>query len=240
MGLTVNTYCKRCRVAAPEIGDYGFIGSPTLGPRPRGGLTPFGEIYAGLAALRLVTPELDAFKAFLDAHRRHRIVQASDDDDADEEPPELAPFCHGAGRVSAGTYVEKAGDYVVSLDLATGRRRWTWHRKGHRIGGVHLCGDRLCLASDEGYYELDAATGAVVRHHDLESSLPDAQRRRQLQPILVSTTHIFGVLNSGLSVAFDRNSGRHVWSFRSGPCALHAANGRLYYGAGDRVGCLEP
>jgi hypothetical protein len=62
MGVTVAAYCQRCRVSAPEVGD-------------------FGVIYDGLGALRLVAPELAGFEAFLDEHGKHRVVQVSDNDD---------------------------------------------------------------------------------------------------------------------------------------------------------------
>ncbi len=119
MGVTVTTYCKRCRVAAPEVGDFGFIGSPTLGPAKRGDVTPFGTIYAGLAALRLVTPELAGFKAFLDEHGRHPIVQQSDADDEEDgdapSTPRLKPFRFRATGFVAGFYDLRCGQCDASI-----------------------------------------------------------------------------------------------------------------------------
>ena len=93
MGVTFTTWCKKCGVEGPEMGDFGFVGAPTLGPaKKKGGLMPFGEIHDGFAALGMVTEELAGFKAFLDAHRGHPIVQGGDGeedeygDDADETP----------------------------------------------------------------------------------------------------------------------------------------------------------
>jgi HEAT repeat protein len=111
MGVTVTAYCKRCRIAAPEVGDFGFIGSPTLGPAKRGDVTPFGTIYEGLAALRLITPELASFKAFLDEHGKHPLVQLSDADEEGEDaaPPKLKAFRFRASGFVAGFYDLRCG-----------------------------------------------------------------------------------------------------------------------------------
>jgi HEAT repeat protein len=110
MGVTFTTYCRRCAVEAPEMGDFGYVGAPALGRgRKKGGLTPFGVIHDGFAALRMITPELAAFRAFLDEHGAHPLVQASDlgeDLDRDESAPppsRLKRFCHRARSVD-GTY----------------------------------------------------------------------------------------------------------------------------------------
>jgi hypothetical protein len=50
------------------------------------GLTPFGIIHAGFAALRIVTSELVAFRAFLDGHGGHPLTQWSDTGDEDFGP----------------------------------------------------------------------------------------------------------------------------------------------------------
>lgn len=111
MGVAFSAWCRRCGVGAPEVGDFGYIGAPTLGERKRGGLLPFGAIYQGFAALRMVTVELAAFKAFLDAHPGHPIAQRSDlgeeDFDAEEEkarPGRLKPFRFRSDRFVEGFY----------------------------------------------------------------------------------------------------------------------------------------
>jgi HEAT repeat protein len=89
MGLTFTSVCTKCGVEAPEVGDFGYIGSPSLDDRKRrGDLQTFGFIYAGLAAIGALTEEIEAFKAFLDEHGHHAIRQYNDlgeEDFGDEE-----------------------------------------------------------------------------------------------------------------------------------------------------------
>ncbi len=79
MGLTYTSICVQCGVRAPEIGDSGYMGTPVADfAKRRRGLQTFGSIYAGLAAIGAITVEIEAFKAFLDEHGAHPIVQYSD------------------------------------------------------------------------------------------------------------------------------------------------------------------
>lgn len=96
------------------MGDFGYVGAPVLGAtRKRGGLVPFGVIYEGFAALRMVTSELAAFKVFLDAHDGHPITQSSDfgeedfdggEDGEEEGPGRLKAFRFKSGRLAEGFY----------------------------------------------------------------------------------------------------------------------------------------
>lgn len=79
MGVAFRAVCARCRVEAPEVGDLGHIGAPSLDSKRRArGPQTFGYLYAGFAALGLLTEEIEAFKAFLDEHAGHPIRQYSD------------------------------------------------------------------------------------------------------------------------------------------------------------------
>lgn len=82
MGVTCSFTCVECGEDAPELGDFGYIGYPSLdsGKGDRD-IPNFGYIYAGLAAVGLVTDEVQAFQAFLVRHRGHQI-----DSSADGEP----------------------------------------------------------------------------------------------------------------------------------------------------------
>lgn len=114
MGVSVTTYCRRCGVEAPVVGDHGYVGAPVLAPgRRHQGLMPFGSIYQGLAGLRMLTAELVAFKAFLEAHTGHPLVQSYDDGEIDfggsdeddhQEPARVKPFRHRQGRVVVAFY----------------------------------------------------------------------------------------------------------------------------------------
>jgi hypothetical protein len=107
MSVAVVAYCKRCGVAAPEVGDAGFIGAPTLASGKRGGLASFGAIHDALSALRLTSPEIEAFRAFLDAHDHHGVVRLSDVDEDDEgapRPRRLKSFRFRAAGFVAGSW----------------------------------------------------------------------------------------------------------------------------------------
>lgn len=109
MSVTVIVWCRRCGVEAPEIGDLGFVGTPRLTGRKQDGLLPFGVLYEGFAALGMVTAELAAFKAFLDAHAGHPIDRSSDDGEegsGGDEPEARAPSRLEAFRFAGGAFVQ--------------------------------------------------------------------------------------------------------------------------------------
>ena len=91
MGVTFVVVCEKCGVDAPEVGDFGYIGAPSLELRGRrDGLQSFGFIYEGLEAIGAVTQEIEAFKTFLDEHRGHPIAQIGDGGELEEELDEDA------------------------------------------------------------------------------------------------------------------------------------------------------
>lgn len=110
MSVTFSAYCRRCGVAAPELGDFGYVGLPLLRPRAKRGLLAFGTIYQGLAGMGMVTAELAAFLAFLQAHDGHPITQSADgieedfDDDASETPKRLKAFRFKLARQVEGQH----------------------------------------------------------------------------------------------------------------------------------------
>jgi HEAT repeat protein len=106
LGVTYTTVCTRCRVEGPPVGDFGFIGAPSLETKPsKKGIHPFGYLYAGFAALGLLTEEIEAFKAFLEAHHGHPLHQY--DDAGDEEIGEEEDDEDGAESVSASKATRK-------------------------------------------------------------------------------------------------------------------------------------
>jgi len=86
MGVTFDLLCLRCGERAPEIGDFGYIGYPTLSSRKRLFQTPqnFGYIYDGLAAVGLLPLEVEAFRVFLQRHRWHRLLPLPGFDEEDD------------------------------------------------------------------------------------------------------------------------------------------------------------
>ncbi len=89
LGITYGSVCVQCGVEAPELGDFGYAGIPSASAtRRRGAMQTFGFIHAGLAAIDLLTEEVEAFKAFLDEHAGHPIRQYNDmgSEDFDEDP----------------------------------------------------------------------------------------------------------------------------------------------------------
>ena len=75
MGMCCWTVCRDCDAEAPQLGDFGYLGYPSLEERANGSAaTTFGAIYRGLAAVHLVTEEIDDFRRFLERHAGHRVV----------------------------------------------------------------------------------------------------------------------------------------------------------------------
>ena len=89
MGVTFGVVCEQCGVEGPEVGDFGYIGAPSLELRTRrDGLQSFGSIYEGLEAIGVVTQEIEAFKTFLDEHRGHPIALCGDGEEELDEGAE--------------------------------------------------------------------------------------------------------------------------------------------------------
>jgi hypothetical protein len=86
MGVTFDLLCLRCGERAPEVGDFGYIGYPALSSRKRLFRTPqnFGYIYDGLASVGLLPLEVEAFRLFLERHRRHRLLPLPGFEDEDD------------------------------------------------------------------------------------------------------------------------------------------------------------
>jgi HEAT repeat protein len=118
LGVAYTTVCTLCGVEAPEVGDFGFIGAPSLETkRSKKGTHPFGYLYAGFAALGLLTEEIEAFKAFLEAHHGHKLHRY--DDAGGEELGEEEDGDDGAGSVSPSKptrkFTFKKGKFVEAF-----------------------------------------------------------------------------------------------------------------------------
>ncbi|KHD07438.1 hypothetical protein PN36_10135 [Candidatus Thiomargarita nelsonii] len=82
MSVSFFTYCIDCSVNAPEIGDAGMMGAPSLEIVSDSFYT-FGWIYDGLKAISLLPYSIESYKSFLETHQGHKIHMD------DEQLPEL-------------------------------------------------------------------------------------------------------------------------------------------------------
>jgi len=82
MSVSFFTYCIDCSVNAPEIGDAGMMGAPSLEIVS----DSFGWIYDGLKAISLLPHSIESYKSFLETHQGHKIFLGNDHMD---ELPEL-------------------------------------------------------------------------------------------------------------------------------------------------------
>ena len=112
MGVNAWVVCRDCGARAPEVGDFGYIGYPSLESRsePVEGIHTFGYLYEGFKALRLLTGELEAVRAFLRRHRRHQtdLVLEGDDDadvESDADQPDERDAEPDGPRLDDGFYV---------------------------------------------------------------------------------------------------------------------------------------
>jgi hypothetical protein len=123
MSIAAGVRCLTCRRIAPEIGDAGYLGAPTLEvsesstdgwfePDP---IPTFGFFYEGLAAIGLVPYEIALLHEFLHDHAGHRLYIAMDADDPEKWPADVRA-CEEAGL---------ADGHVEGQELDRERRRRT-------------------------------------------------------------------------------------------------------------------
>ncbi len=97
MGVNNIIFCSDCMVSAPNIGDCGLIGLPSLTAKRNdewAELFPsynqsFGYIYKGLKPMKILTKEIEAFHSFLSHHANHKIYLFNPVMTIDEIPSEL-------------------------------------------------------------------------------------------------------------------------------------------------------
>jgi hypothetical protein len=90
VSITCAVWCLDCLELAPDVGDGGYLGAPSLEPIAMcdlglGDMPTFGFLYEPLRALDLQPADLEDFREFLLTHAGHRLRQS-----ADEDPPEIA------------------------------------------------------------------------------------------------------------------------------------------------------
>lgn len=92
MGVTYGVMCLDCGDEGPEVGDFGYIGYPSLDEEKGKRYVPnFGYIYSGLKTLGLLTPGVEEMREFLEKHRAHAMDLACEgesmfeDDEEDED-----------------------------------------------------------------------------------------------------------------------------------------------------------
>ncbi len=94
MGVTYAVMCLDCGDEGPEVGDFGYIGYPSLDKKKGKRHIPnFGYIYSGLRTLGLLTPGVEEMREFLEKHRVHTMDLACEgesmfEDDQDEDADE--------------------------------------------------------------------------------------------------------------------------------------------------------
>jgi len=117
VGVTYSLECLNCGVTAPEVGDFGHIGAPTLGTTAkRNALRPFGQIYAALEAVGLLTEELESTKAFLGAHKGHR-VKLLGDGEAEGDDEDEGDFEGDAGGEGGRQFRWRKGKFVEAFHV---------------------------------------------------------------------------------------------------------------------------
>jgi hypothetical protein len=82
MSIVFSTVCLDCGVFAPEVGDFGYIGYPSLDTSRGPDCKPpnFGYLYEAFAGIQLVTWHLDLLHGFFRSHAGHRLHTFADDE----------------------------------------------------------------------------------------------------------------------------------------------------------------
>lgn len=127
----MTTTCLDCGVSTGVGPSSGSVGLPSLDESARGRrrhplskiLTTggdadtdetFGYIYSGFKALGLRIHSLEAYRAFLMKHRRHRLFEWGDDEDKDRLPAEI-----GSDEIRFRPYKEPSKGYTLAKFVVT-------------------------------------------------------------------------------------------------------------------------
>jgi hypothetical protein len=120
MSMDVTTVCVTCGVGAPDLGDGGYIGRPSLEEHswnPEEDVAAsFGYIHMGLAAIGMVTWEVSRYREFLLAHQGHDLRLSADGSIIAARTTDAVPAPSGA---LAARFEQKCHDCR--------RRRWSQH-----------------------------------------------------------------------------------------------------------------
>jgi hypothetical protein len=136
MSIQLGYACVTCKRLAPNVGDGGYLGAPTLdvaeettvGILGGEGMPSFGLFYAGLAALGLLPHDIERAREFMAEHAGHRLFITGGDVDGDDVPDDLREFeedendnipeemdaldAERERRVASGEFIE--GHFAVS------------------------------------------------------------------------------------------------------------------------------
>jgi alcohol dehydrogenase (cytochrome c) len=136
-------------------------------------------------------------------------------------PLEVSPIVYDGTM-----YVTSSHNDVYALDAATGAQKWHYHYVPHVIAfsanrGVALVGNKVYEATLDGHLlALDAATGKLLwkvqAAHDLTNTF------YTMQPVPYKGMLLLGASNGdwggiGYITAFDANTGKRVWEWRTIP-----------------------
>lgn len=108
MGVTYGVMCLDCGDEGPEVGDFGYIGYPSLDEEKGKRYVPnFGYIYRGLRTLGLLTPGVEEMREFLEKHRAHTMDLACEGESMFEDEDEDEDDLDDAGE---GEHDDDSGD----------------------------------------------------------------------------------------------------------------------------------
>lgn len=175
MSVTHSVHCDDCDADAPDVGDMGSIGFPSLSmdPRKKADVPQnFGYIYQGFLGVGLLTQELDEFLAFLCDHVGHRLMILEEDDAPYEDHEDDAWYRKARDAANGPPRPAQGLEYhVAKFEAACGRcdeKITSEHVDTVRRGGPHTVSstaideyhDRVIKRLDNDFYRSEPFNSA--------------------------------------------------------------------------------
>jgi hypothetical protein len=139
VGVAWGVLCVDCKETAPNLGDCGFLGVPTLAHRMTGVSrwrlpghverpVTFGALYDGLAGMGVVAQQMADYRGFLVVHDSHELQLYNDHMDASQVHPQMPGWNWSGVKRPAVPWPRTGenGHYVLSCPFCSEHVASSW------------------------------------------------------------------------------------------------------------------